>query len=285
VIIFIWNATHGGKGRKKDEFRIQITGVSDFQKTTGYKTLILGWYDEAKVFAGWDIRQHLGPVSSSPSMQISISALEQAEKTGFAFYVNQKGETAISVRPDFLGTYISFWKELHDSGRQPAEASILEKLSESAGSVSEAEIDADVKKKRRFAVSAVRRALRAADFSKRVLDAYGHKCAMCGVQLELLDAAHVLPASDLDSTDETSNGVALCLLHHRAYDNALVFFDKSFKVLINGPAIARLKRNKRDSGVVEFQKSLLPTLSVPTSKAMQPAANFICKANALRRVK
>jgi hypothetical protein len=55
---------------------------------------------------------------------------------------------------------------------------------------------------------------------------------------------------------------------------ALVFFDESFKILIFEPAIAWLKKHKRDSGLIEFQKSLLPALRGPNFKSMQPAAKF-----------
>ena len=54
VRIYIWNLTPGGKNRPLDEWRIQATGVNEFQHEESGKTLILGWEDEREVFVGFD---------------------------------------------------------------------------------------------------------------------------------------------------------------------------------------------------------------------------------------
>src|ERR1700761_5831237 len=62
VQVYIWNITHGGKNRSADEYRIQATGVSQFNPKANARNLVLGWWDDIGVFAGWDIRQHRGPL-------------------------------------------------------------------------------------------------------------------------------------------------------------------------------------------------------------------------------
>lgn len=282
VSMYIWNITHGGKGRKSDEYRIQVTGVTQFAPQRGARNLILGWRDEIGVFAGWDFRQHTGTVSSSPSMQVSDGALTQALATGFAPYVNQKGETAVAFRPDFVGTYIQFLEQLHDSGTVPAEAAILSKIAEDPDEVGDADIDANVAGPRKTAILTTKKTLRALDFSRRVLGAYGHACAMCGTQLRLIDGAHILPVADERSTDQTSNGVALCALHHRAYDQGLVTFDPTLKVRLNDRMIAQLKVDDRAEGLTTFKKNLRPVLIIPPDKRDRPNAKFVSAANTLR---
>lgn len=282
VRVFIWNITHGGKSRRSDEYRIQITGLDEIQPEAAARNLILGWWDGVEVFAGWDIRQHTGSISSSPSMQVSEGALRQALLTGFSPYVNQNGETAIALRPDFMGTYIEFLEPLHDSGKIPQEAAILAKLSEDAADVEDKDIDDSVADKRKYAILSTKRALRALDFGRRVLGAYGHQCAMCGVQLRLIDGAHILPAAHEDSTDQTSNGVALCALHHRAYDRGLVAFDPLFKVGINEKFVTKLKADDRAGGLKGFSNNLRPFLIVPADKKDHPATKFVEAANTLR---
>jgi putative restriction endonuclease len=282
VQIYIWNITHGGATRAADEYRIQITGIDGFKPEIGAQNLILGWWDEASVFAAWDIRQHVGVLSSSPSMQISEVALRQALLTGFAPYVNQKGETAIALRPDFMGTYIQFLEQIHDSGTVPAEASLLEKLSEDPDEVLDEEIEEEVAEKRKFAVLSAKRALRAIDFSRRVLSAYEYKCAMCGLQLRLVDGAHILPVAHPDSTDQTANGVGLCALHHRAFDRGLVTFDSKFKTHINEPMVRTLVAEDRADGLKVFRKSLRPLIFTPADKKNRPAVKFVDKANSVR---
>jgi putative restriction endonuclease len=282
VRVFIWNITPGGRANLKNEYRIQNTGPKEIQPEIGARNLILGWWNDVGVFAGWDIREHVGPVSSSPSMQIKEPALRQALLTGFSAYINQKGETAIAFQPSFIGTYIEFLEALHDSGKIPEEAAILEKISEDPGKVGENEIDNDVAEKRKFAVHSTKRALRALDFGRRVLGAYGHQCAMCGMQLRLIDSAHILPVAHEDSTDQTSNGVALCALHHRAYDRGFVAFDHLFKVGINEKMLKVLESEDRTRGVKGFRKNLRPILIMPADKKDYPAKKFIVIANALR---
>ena len=47
---------------------------------------------------------------------------------------------------------------------------------------------------------------------------------MCGIQLGLIDAAHIIPHSNEKGTDDLDNGISLCPLHHRAYDRAFDLF-------------------------------------------------------------
>ena len=65
-------------------------------------------------------------------------------------------------------------------------------------------------------------------FSLEVRTAYGHRCAFCGARLSGLDgipagidAAHILAWSKHD-LDVVSNGIALCKLHHWAFDASIM---------------------------------------------------------------
>ena len=92
VRIYIWNLTHGGGAKRpKDEYRIQITGIKGqrFIRISGELTLILGWWDEGQIFAGFDYNFHAGTLGNSPSIQIRKDALLRAAEYGFA--VHRKG--------------------------------------------------------------------------------------------------------------------------------------------------------------------------------------------------
>ena len=282
VQIYIWNITHGGKGRSADEYRVQATGVSRFNPKVNARNLLLGWWDDVGVFAGWDIRQHRGPLGASPSMQISETALRGALLGGFAPYVKDNNETAIAFKPEFIGTYIRFLQPLHDSGAVPPEAAILKRLSENPGRVLERDIDEEVAEERKRALVSTWRTLRALDFRDRVLTAYARRCAMCGVQLRLVDGAHILPVSESASSDQTANGIALCALHHRAYDCGLVTFDTTLKIHVNDLTVRMLRANDEISGLKEFRKALRPVICAPPDRRDRPAARFVRKANVLR---
>lgn len=56
-------------------------------------------------------------------------------------------------------------------------------------------------------------------FRLRVLNAYGDRCAMCRLRHpELLDAAHIRPDA-LGGQPVVPNGIAMCKIHHAAFDS------------------------------------------------------------------
>ena len=282
VRVYIWNLTPGGKNRPLDEWRIQVTGVSHFEPERDGKTLILGWEDERRVFVGFDLRKHSGAVGYSPSIQLREHALDDAAIDGFALHNKGNAELAVAFRPDFLATYVANMESLHECGEFDSEIELLQQIGKHGGDVTETDVEGVVADSRRYAVVATKRALRDIGFRNRVLCAYGHSCAMCGVQLRLLDAAHILPAAHPDSTDGTDNGVALCALHHRAFDRTLVTFDPKFRIHANGGLIERLKAENRDGGLSAFRRRLRSILILPPDGRDRPAQHFVTTANQLR---
>lgn len=56
-------------------------------------------------------------------------------------------------------------------------------------------------------------------FRHRVLHAYRERCAFCRLRREpLLDAAHIVPDKDPTGDPVVPNGLALCKIHHAAFD-------------------------------------------------------------------
>jgi putative restriction endonuclease len=77
----------------------------------------------------------------------------------------------------------------------------------------------DAEPRRAYVTATFRRRLHQVAFRERVIRAYGERCALCRLRHpELLDAAHITPDSDLEGEPIVSNGVALCKLHHAAFD-------------------------------------------------------------------
>ena len=76
--------------------------------------------------------------------------------------------------------------------------------------------------KRAYLTTTVRRRLHQRSFREKVLHAYREQCALCRLKhLELLDAAHIIPDSDPESLPLIKNGIALCKLHHAAFDSLI----------------------------------------------------------------
>lgn len=72
---------------------------------------------------------------------------------------------------------------------------------------------------RAYAIIEVRHRLHQEAFRERVLRAYQEQCAVCRLRhRELLDATHIIPDADPEGEPRTTNGLALCKLHHAAFD-------------------------------------------------------------------
>jgi len=84
-------------------------------------------------------------------------------------------------------------------------------------------------------------------FRAVVLEAYRSQCAICGIpEPNLLDAAHIRGDKDPDGQPVVPNGLALCSIHHRAYDRQLIGIDGDRKLhvrpdiveIVDGPVLA-----------------------------------------------
>lgn len=77
--------------------------------------------------------------------------------------------------------------------------------------------------RRRYATRMFRQRLHQTEFRERVVRAYQHHCAVCRLKRdELLEAAHIVPDADPLGAPVVPNGVALCRLHHAAFDRYLI---------------------------------------------------------------
>lgn len=70
-------------------------------------------------------------------------------------------------------------------------------------------------------------------FRERVLAAYSWRCACCGFRHEeMLDAAHIIPDAHEQGKPFVPNGLALCTLHHRAFDHALIGVRPDYRIQV-----------------------------------------------------
>ena len=80
--------------------------------------------------------------------------------------------------------------------------------------------------RREYITAAVQRRLHQRSFRERVLKAYQERCALCRLRhRELLDASHIIPDNDPRGEPLVSNGLALCKIHHTAFDRHFLGID------------------------------------------------------------
>jgi putative restriction endonuclease len=120
---------------------------------------------------------------------------------------------------------------------------------------------------RRYAVRQTRFRLHQARFRGRVVPAYSSQCAICRLkELRLLDAAHIV--GDLEEHGEpvVSNGLSLCSIHHRAFDQNLVGVSPDYVVYVS-----RRLREDDDGPMLDLLKgSHEAELLVPPRLADRP---------------
>jgi putative restriction endonuclease len=284
IIVYIYNISHGGNTRDPEEYRIQIKLRDEkLEFDDGWKTLILGWWDEGKVFAGFDAPKHPYPKYSS-SLQIRLPTLRNAEINGLSVSQKENDEIAVAFTSDLFMTYVSELNKVHDLASTEADIQILSEIVQKSD---EESLDAGiliekVTKPRREVVRSIHTKLRESNFRKRVLVAYENRCAFCGVQLGLVEAAHVLPVSYESSTDETSNGIALCVLHHKAFDSSFITFDTDYKITHNKHKAEHFRQNKLDGGMERFLADIRTHISLPPSIKDRPNREYVETANKIR---
>lgn len=100
---------------------------------------------------------------------------------------------------------------------------------------------------RQWAASIVERRLHQPRFRAIVMSAYGSRCAICGLpDPSLLDAAHIRGDKDPNGQPVVQNGLALCAIHHRAYDTRKIGIDEDLRLHVrpdvldvaDGPVLA-----------------------------------------------
>lgn len=120
---------------------------------------------------------------------------------------------------------------------------------------------------RRYAVREARVRLHQSRFRWRVIPAYDERCTVCRLrQVRLLDAAHICPDLDPRGEPVVANGLSLCSLHHRAFDQDLVGISPDCRV-----HVSRRLLEDEDGPMLELLKGFHDTLiHLPRRPAWRP---------------
>lgn len=259
--------------RPAHERRIQITNVPRLPLEPGIRTLLGGWSEEFGVYAFWDARRHIHFSQTSPSLQVDAGVLETAGTVGIATQLRptrEGREVVVAVAPGSLLWYVQYGLPLHNAESDADHVVAL------AGASPEEEREfldssgSEVEAARRYDLVETMCAYREAKFRPAVLQAYSYRCAVCNCDLKLVDAAHIVPVSHPQSNDEVTNGLALCRIHHGAYDNALLGVQSDYRVVVNPSVVLRLHELQLDVGLDAFKRNLPERIRVPSSIEARP---------------
>lgn len=126
--------------------------------------------------------------------------------------------------------------------------------------------------------TATRRRVRDAAFSEAVRRAYDRSCAICEKSRETPDgtpeveAAHIYPKRK-GGADDVRNGVALCKLHHWAFDTGWLAISDDYEILVRDAS----ERN----GYHEFKQLEGDPLDLPDNDEARPHRMFLERHRAI----
>jgi len=95
--------------------------------------------------------------------------------------------------------------------------------------------------RRSYITATFKKRLHQQSFRMRVLQAYREHCALCRLKHpELLEAAHIIPDSEPGGVPAVHNGIALCKLHHAAFDRYILGITPDYLVEVRGDILEEI---------------------------------------------
>jgi putative restriction endonuclease len=183
------------------------------------------------------------------------------------------------------GKYLALWPSLVVADRPDAltftvavdDSAVAEKLLQSeSGRIATPDDGADIR--RGYVTTVARRRIHQQAFRERVIRAYRNQCACCRLKHEqLLDAAHIIPDSDPEGEPRVSNGIALCKLHHAAFDKYFISVTPEYIIEIRSDVLAETDGPMLKHGLQGMHGL---RLQLPMNHASRPDQDLLAKRHA-----
>ena len=305
VRIYLWTITpdKSARGRPEGEHKCQIIipqlgrGARQHFILDDTPTFLLGFSPVFGVFVLWQVELHQD-AAYSKNLQVTEDLLQDAASLGWAIAdprrTDRGPEVRCAVHPIHLARLLASSlradvRGLQGDQRQAyLEASAPEiegsRLDEAILAGVPVSID-DIENKRGHVLQ--RRLKRDHRFSATVLPLYSYSCAICEMQLNTVEAAHIIPVHDARSVDESWNGLSLCRNHHRLYDQRIIVIDETATIRSNPETLAILRDVGRGNGIRAWIERFTnkPLAVLPrgfrSDRAFQKKMRAALKANCL----
>lgn len=126
-----------------------------------------------------------------------------------------------------------------------------------------------------YATRVIKQRLHQERFRHLVLTAYSRQCSMCRLRhAPLLDAAHILADRDERGLPEIPNGLALCKIHHSAYDVGILGVDPDYRVHLRSDVLEEHDGPMLLHGLQEMHGT---TLQVPRRPENRPNREYLAE--------
>jgi putative restriction endonuclease len=114
--------------------------------------------------------------------------------------------------------------------------------------------------------------VRSKAFVQQVKDVYDHTCVVCGAHRfspegnPEVEAAHIYPKRE-GGSDDVRNGIALCKLHHWAFDTGWISISDDYEILV--------KNAPQKDGYGDFKQFGGEKIRLPTGSQAKPHPKFL----------
>ena len=285
IVVYVSQVHTTSRGHE-DEIRIQCSGgmlrclISESNR--GAAVAVLGYDTAADVYTAWDPARYLdrNATVNRFSLYTRLSTVSSAMQSGFARYLDSNQQSVLSFQSEFLGFYLCYPELLHQASDESLQRIVRGFGGTSTGAGSGKQITIA---KKRVKLTHIQFA-RTPQFRKLVLSSYGSQCAVCELQLGLIEAAHIVPHSHPEANEAVTNGLALCPLHHRSFDSGLVLVHEDYSIQVNDARVDHLTELNRIGGLRAFKKGLRRDLALPEAAADYPLAANICLGKQVRGI-
>jgi putative restriction endonuclease len=128
--------------------------------------------------------------------------------------------------------------------------------------------------RRAYGETTVRTRLHQAYFRRDVLTVYRGRCSVCELRTRpLLQGAHIVPDAAAEGIATVQNGLALCSLHHAAYDRDILRISPDYEIRVEQEWIAPGDQFAR-TALTDFDRH---RLVLPRDVAHHPRRDFLAR--------
>lgn len=126
---------------------------------------------------------------------------------------------------------------------------------------------------REYRSRVVKERLHQAGFRENVMAAYANHCAVCRLKrVELVEAAHIVPDA-LGGPPIVTNGMAMCKLHHAAFDRNVLGIRPNLTVAIRSDVLEEVDGPMLAHGLKDFHNQ--PLMYTPRKAVDRPGAEYL----------
>jgi len=263
--MYVWTVTADRSApgaRPAGEYKIQMIlpnqerGTRATLDLAGAFTSLLGYSPDFGVFVGWQAELH-AEFAYSRNVQCREELLREARNTGWAVASPRvlrgtgRDEVRIAFTPGNLLHYLRVSREADREGHvgKWREACFLAQTPNARGLLpgAERELDENIERQRERVTAT--RWVRDRTFSAKVKEQYDESCAVCSIQLEIVEGAHIIHVREEGSSDQVWNGIALCPNHHELFDGSAFVVDAELHVRVDEARVEYLEENDLASGI------------------------------------